>query len=281
MLAQISLLCAGGYDFENQTVLLTSDIDLGGIDWIPIGSFSNSFCGTFDGGNFTISNLTVSSNPNNPEGKKDRSVGLIGYAIGATVKNLKIANCNISGKYAVGAVVGEADGSSLFENIEILSGTVKADQDVYSIDKETQTEVLSYSAQVAGGILGIGYGETVNASGNIIYAGTIVFRNCINRANVTVNKQHAGGLWGSITFAGQCDVTVENCSNYGTITSNSISHNLSAGGYAGGLGGFFDAKSLTITNSQNHGIVSAENHRGDLVGFSSLINGSVNAAETI
>lgn len=273
MLVYISEMNANGHTFSDETVLLTNDIDLAGIDWVPIGNFGNSFCGTLDGGTFTISNLTVSSNPYNSE--TDRSIGLIGYAIGATVRNLKIANCNVSGRYAVGAVVGEADGSSLFENIEILSGTVKADQSVYDKD------ALTYSAQVAGGILGIGYGETTTVNGSKVDAGTIVFRNCINRANVTVNKQHAGGLWGSITYAGQCDVTVENCSNYGTITSNSISHNETTGGYAGGLGGYFAAKSLTITNTENHGTVFAAKYQADLVGYSTLVGGSVNADEAV
>ena len=237
---------------EKMTIVLQSNIDLNGKEWTPIGG-ANVFSGTFDGNGHTIKNLKASKCDN--PGYEDRSIGLIGYAKDVTVKDLKIENCEVSGRYAAGAVVGEADGPILFENIEVLSGNITADQ-----NSEGKT------AQVAGGILGIGYGAGTN------YDGTIVFRNCINYSNITVNKQHAGGLWGSITYANKADVTVDNCHNYGNITSLSQDN----GGYAGGLGGYFSAKSLTITGCTNNGTVKADQYLGDFVGYSTLANGSVN-----
>lgn len=243
---------SGNARTNEMTIVLQQNINLNGKDWTPIGG-KNVFSGTFDGNGYTIHNLKASrcDNPN----YEDRSIGLIGYAAGVTVRNLKIENCEISGRYAAGAVVGEADGPILFENVEVLSGTVMANQD--SGEK---------AAQVAGGILGIGYGAGSQ------YDGTIVFRNCTNRADITVNKQHAGGLWGSITYANKAEVTVENCHNYGTITSLSKDN----GGYAGGFGGYFAAKSLTVTGSTNNGVVKADKYQGDFVGYSALENGPVN-----
>ena len=232
-------------------IVLQNDIDLNGQEWTPIGG-KNVFSGTFDGNGHAVKNLKA-SRCDNP-GYEDRSIGLIGNAIGVSVKNLKIENCEITGRYGVGAVVGEAEGPILFENIEVLGGTITA-------DKDTPDKI----AQVAGGILGIGYGA------GSAYDGTIVFRNCVNYSNVTVNKWHAGGLWGSITYANNADVTVEGCHNYGSITSLSQGD----GGYAGGLGGYFAAKTLTITDCINHGTVTADKYQGELVAYSTLKGGSI------
>ena len=237
---------------DKMTIVLQSDIDLNGKEWTPIGG-ENVFSGTFDGNGHTIKNLKASKCDN--PGYEDRSIGLIGYAADVTVKNLKIENCEVSGRYAAGAVVGEADGPILFENIEVLSGNITADQ-----NSEGKT------AQVAGGILGIGYGAGTD------YDGSIVFRNCVNYSNITVNKQHAGGLWGSITYANNADVIVDSCHNYGNITSLSQDN----GGYAGGFGGYFAAKSLTITNSTNMGTIKADKYQGNFVGYSVLTKDSVN-----
>lgn len=232
-------------------IVLQNDIDLNGQEWTPIGG-KNVFSGTFDGNSHAVKNLKASHCDNT--GYEDRSIGLIGYAVDVTVKNLKIENCEITGRYGLGAVVGEADGPILFENIEVLGGTITADKDSSSA-----------IAQVAGGILGIGYGSGKNEEG------TIVFRNCVNYSDVTVNKQHAGGLWGSITYASNADVTVEGCHNYGNITSLSQG----GGGFAGGLGGYFAAKTLTITDSINHGTVTADKYQGELVAYSTLKGGSI------
>ena len=90
---------------ESINCTLTADIDLTGKEWTPIGDNDNRYTGTFDGGNYTITGLTV-----NQEGTN--YVGLIGF-IGSdgTVKNVKLENVNITGSYYVGGVVGYNSGS--------------------------------------------------------------------------------------------------------------------------------------------------------------------------
>ena len=59
----------GGTSYEGDTVTLSADLDLTGVEWTPIGvgtrsskSYNgNAFKGTFDGGNHTISGLTITS----------------------------------------------------------------------------------------------------------------------------------------------------------------------------------------------------------------------------
>lgn len=223
------------------TIKLQQDIDLAGIEWAPIGAEDGKvFMGVFDGNGHTISNLKV--NQNYASFYDNRGIGLIGYAENATIKNLKIENCSMSGRYGVSAVVGTGASPLTFENIEVLSGTVLSDQNVPG-------EI----ARVAGGILGQGWGST---------GSTIVFRNCVNSANITVNKWHAGGLWGSITTdgVGQAQtILVENCINKGSITASE------GFGYAGGLGGFAVADNCVITGSENKGTLAGKEPKANFV----------------
>lgn len=99
--------------FSGYTVKLTSDVDLNNVAWTPIGQ-SNTFNGTFDGGNNTISNLTVSGDNTN--------VGLFGKVIG-TIKNVKIANVNLAGSHYVGGIVGYIYGN--IENCHVDGGDIK------------------------------------------------------------------------------------------------------------------------------------------------------------
>lgn len=85
---------------------LEADIDLTGKEWTPVGTFS-SYKGTFDGGNHTITGLTV----NQPE---TNNVGLIGFlGSGGKVQNLTLERVNITGANYVGGVVGYNSNSTV------------------------------------------------------------------------------------------------------------------------------------------------------------------------
>lgn len=71
--------------------------------------------GTFDGGNKTISNLTVKVTDD------ENSAGLFGNVIG-NIKNVKLSNVNISGHYKAGAVVGSIYGN--IENCHVDGGKI-------------------------------------------------------------------------------------------------------------------------------------------------------------
>ncbi|MBR3610569.1 MAG: right-handed parallel beta-helix repeat-containing protein [Oscillospiraceae bacterium] len=140
----------GGETFAGKTVTLAADIDLAGIDWTPIGNDTNYFCGTFDGQNHIISNMTI--NVNTPD--ENVFAGLFGGIKKATVKNLTMTNVNIDAvgaKVRAAAVVGIAhsnsenrtDATINFENIAVNGCTIKA-------------EAKSGSALV-GGVVGYNY----------------------------------------------------------------------------------------------------------------------------
>ena len=80
-------------------IVLTEDIELGGNEWTPIGTTANPFKGTFDGGNFTVSNFTVK--------QQEGHAGLFGYVRSTTIKNLKVENVEIAANHYAGAIVGQ------------------------------------------------------------------------------------------------------------------------------------------------------------------------------
>ncbi len=111
--------------FDGKTVKLMSDIDLGGVEWSPIGNFGNSsnqFTGTFDGLGHTVSNFEITQKSD--DAKNRSSYGLFGNVNG-TIKNLTVANADVnlaSGKFAA-ALVGRLNGG-LIENCNVISSSV-------------------------------------------------------------------------------------------------------------------------------------------------------------
>lgn len=191
---------------------LMNDIDLSTVcgegkgNWTPIAKdgiygrlSSNKFDGVFDGNGHTISNLYI----NDENGSK---LGLFGYIYPTmqktSVKNLKMRNVQIVGKEYCAAVCG-CGIAVTFENIEVISGSIVGSIFIYGIS---------------------GCGGSA--------------RNCINRANVTVERTYAAGIISNITGE------VSNCSNYGKITAGKGR----AGGIAAGSNGF-----TQLINCANYG----------------------------
>ena len=67
---------------------LTADIDLGGKEWTPIGTSSNSFKGKFSGDGHKIKNLTINS--------ESFHIGLFGFN-GGTIMNVGIESGSVTG----------------------------------------------------------------------------------------------------------------------------------------------------------------------------------------
>ena len=123
-------------------ITLTADINLSGIDWTPIGiDYNHQYTGTFDGGNHTISGLTVTGS--------DEYAGLFGYIgkDGGTVKNVVLENVQITSDYQygyVGGVAGYSRGN--IENCSV-SGSVS-------------------SRCTAGGVVGQQFGGSITLCGS-------------------------------------------------------------------------------------------------------------------
>ena len=110
--------------YYNKYYKLIADIDLGSLNWTPIGTLIDSsgsaqttraFQGNFDGNGHTIYNLAISS----AKGAKYGYIGLFGGAINATIYDLhlegvKITASNVSTNVInMGALVGRADTTTI------------------------------------------------------------------------------------------------------------------------------------------------------------------------
>ena len=112
------------YPFKDKTVKLNNDIDLGGIEWTPIGDYrfsANRFCGTFDGQDHTISNFKITKKTDKNDSNKS-SYGFFGNMEG-TVKNLTISNATVSSYAYCGALIGRTNNGTV-ENCHVINSNV-------------------------------------------------------------------------------------------------------------------------------------------------------------
>lgn len=138
-LAGLAYLVNNGNSFEGKTVKLVNDITLSDtLQWVPIGTSTNPFKGSFDGSQKTISGLyyddIISSN-----------VGLFGVMYNAAAKNLLLTDANLRANKACGVLAGKADNTSIVN--------------VFVYDS------VQYAQSYLGGIVGTQVGGSIVNSG--------------------------------------------------------------------------------------------------------------------
>ena len=111
-----------------KTFRQTANIDMSSVNnFDPIGSIggSKSFKGTYDGGNFTISNLTISNNYG--------AIGLFGMIKDATIRNIVLVSPTVGAvnpgghEVCLGALIGVCDkisGTNTVYNCHVISPTL-------------------------------------------------------------------------------------------------------------------------------------------------------------
>lgn len=209
---------------------LKADLNLKETPFNGIGSAGQPFTGMFDGQGHTISHVTV----NAPEGE---NAGFFNAIKGATIRDLKLVDVEITGKTNVGGLAGSAqvqlDSSDLSKNVANLiggcsvSGTVTGTKNV-------------------GGLVGLNEGKT---DPQTLFSIASAVDKCA--ASVTVNgKEMTGGLVGK---------------NGGTITKSSSGGTVKGDTTTGGLVG---DSSGDIYDSHTSCTVAGRSHTGGFVGFS-------------
>ena len=209
---------------------LKADLNLKDTPFNGIGSADQPFTGMFDGQGHTISHVTV----NAPEGE---NAGFFNVIKGATIRDLKLVDVEITGKANVGGLAGSAqvqlDSDDLSKNVANLiggcsvSGTVTGTKNV-------------------GGLVGLNEGKT---DPKTLFSIASAVDKCA--ASVTVNgKEMTGGLVGK---------------NGGTITKSSSGGTVKGDTTTGGLVG---DSSGDIYDSHTSCTVAGSSHTGGFVGFS-------------
>lgn len=232
----------------------TADIDLSGYtSWETLGYFTSDqykapFTGTYDGGGFKITGLNLTASSGDYK-------GLFGYALGASFKNMTIAEAAIESRNYTGGLVSYImDGS--FTSCKVEKSTITGNDQV-------------------GGLAG--------------YALRGVFTDCENNENAITGRNYIGGLVGTAQ-----DIVLERCdTNDGTIKGKTAANGASAGGLVGmaagtakldkcyntgelntggaNVGGLVGNMSGTtevaLTDSYNRGPVTGSSQAGGLIGL--------------
>ena len=112
---------AGSTEYQNTTVRLMSDIDLGGSEWTPINGWDGELNNTvIDGNGHTIYNMTISNG-----GSKTGFIGNNNSSF--TIKDLTFDGTDIKaqGKF-IGTVIGYQYGAVTLENVHAVNGDIDA-----------------------------------------------------------------------------------------------------------------------------------------------------------
>jgi hypothetical protein len=150
---------------------LGANLDVSALDWLPLGSTARPFSGRFDGAGYQIHGLTVEDHP---------AAGLFGVLDGATVENLLLSGCLVSGTESAGAVAGVAVDTIIRDcaaSGRIVSTTGQAGG-LVGVAENADLARLSFTGSaiggaVAGGLLGRGAGELSDSHSAGMVAGKI------------------------------------------------------------------------------------------------------------
>lgn len=217
-------------------ITLTSDIDLSGIDWTPIGiDYNHRYAGTFDGNGKTITGLTVTGS--------DQYAGLFGYiGSGGTVKNVVLEGVQITSDNSLGSVGGVAGWSyGTLENCSV-SGSVSGRG-----QNSIVGGVVGY--QSGGSITGCSSSATVNAgntaggiAGSTNSGATLTA--CYATGDVTLESINQGGNFaGGVVGSNGGSSTLIACYATGNVTGTGTGGTGSI--YVGGVTGTNDLGTLT------------------------------------
>ncbi len=212
-------------------ITLTENINLTDIDWAPIGTdYYNQYTGAFDGGNHTITGLTVTGSNEfaglfgfiGPGGTvqnvvlegvqitSDNSLGyaggVAGYCYGGTLENCSVSG-SISGTLFVGGVVSNQIGGSITGCSS--SATVKGVIFVGGIAGETNDVALLTGCYATGDVTVENDGPSQARAGGVVGSngGNSTLTACYAAGNVSGKGSgtiHVGGAVGE---------------NYGTLTA--------------------------------------------------------------
>jgi hypothetical protein len=186
-MATLAMVVNGGTNYSGKHFRLTQNL-------IEIttrigNSSANSFCGTFDGGGYSIDVSTVSG-----------YAGVFGCISGATIKNLGvIGNISSSSSYA-GGICGYAMNSTI--------SNCYATGDVSS---------SSYSSSYAGGICGYAMNSTINNC----YATGDISSSSSSYSYSSDSYSYAGGICGYASTVTNCFAANTNIiSKYGNLNAS-------------------------------------------------------------
>lgn len=238
----------------------TADIDFNNAALTSIGVYNATaadaipFQGTYAGGGYMLGKFKV-------VGTQAASTGLFEYVDGATLKNIAIGQCLVTGENVTGILTGRCIGSTTIENCSHTGGGqvigrnsvgfiahIYGSTTVKNCSVSNLTVITADSGADAnnqGGVVGFAGGaskiESCSTSGNIQFTGTI-------------SGVARGGIVGKFDSTGE----VKECTNGAVISNGLVAQ---TGGIAGQL------SNGTIVSCANTASVSGTSLVGGIVGY--------------
>ena len=211
----LARMCA--YGELPSSVVLENDLDLEGLDYTPIGTYSTRAIGMdFDGNGYIISNITADANGGD--------AGLFGDVDGCTIHDLTLTGFDLkTTSGAIGFVAGGAAGNSTFINITVMDST------------------MSSASYYPGGIVG-----TVDDSAEA----TVQFIGCTVSGCTVFGEANAGAILGTSSgFPGT--IGIYNCTISDTTVSVTLptSNSVSSIGIVSGYCNTADVEMIGVTTS--------------------------------
>jgi len=235
------------------------------------------FTGTFDGKEYTISDLYI----NRPT---EDNVGLFGYTDGATIQDVTLADFDITGEDYTAALVGEVDDTAI-SGVAVTGADITGDDSIggcigYAYDSTITSSSTTGDVKAGttsyyvGGFVGVLYENTITScySTVTVNGGTTAYAvggfvgwerentltSCYATGNVTGDWE-LGGFVGGVYSAS----TYTKCHATGNVTSTGTS-----GDYIGGFGGGYPSiADTTFSKCYATGDVSTSNGTWAVGGF--------------
>ncbi len=164
---------------------------------------SRYFTGNYDGGNYTISGISINRSDTDCQ-------GLFGYVgSSGTIKNVRLVDSVITGKNYVGSIVGKNDG--IVENCSCSNTAITGTNYVGGIVGQNIFKAVVAKGANSSTVTGTQYvGGVVGHNNN----GTV--KNCYNRGNIN-GDSYVGGVAGFKLLG-----TMQNCYNTGIISGTTF-----------------------------------------------------------
>ncbi|ANS87152.1 hypothetical protein VSVS12_03443 [Vibrio scophthalmi] len=242
--------------------------------FMPIGNGRTAFTGSFDGNNYTISNLYI----NQPY-----AIGIAFFdtLVNASIKDLHLTNAEIHGRIYVGGIASKST-NSVLDNVH-YTGQVFGGHRVGGLISEDRGSTLSHSS-VEGTISGliyvggaVGYQEKYTPKDSMLLPVESRVQANIIKADV-VGVTSVGGLIGkskeSYVLDNHFGANIQGKDKVGgiigegykmTLNRNSVEANIFGSQYLGGIAGHLDVTN-ELNNNYSHGSITGESSIGGLIG---------------
>ena len=231
----------------------------------PIGTGLNPFTGSYKGADNEIKRVTL----NIIACADDSGVGMFGAIKGAHILNIATYGTVVAGSKAdtiSGKTLNCAGGIAGYSIASTSNGSIENCVNYADISRSASSDA-GYCA--VGGIVGynpslpvikcVNYGSATdsyeaNCAGIVGYSATKI-SGCKNYGAVICSQSSVGGI------SGAAYAVIENCANFGEITSISKATQPAVGGIAGTM-----AASCDVYNSYNAGNITGTNRVGGIAG---------------